>query len=397
MVWNKVKLPKFTWRPSRDAVNRIIMGGLVAAALVGTYYWGRRGGLADGRPPIMDLLSHSQLMPVAQSADKTGEVVAYLYDGQVPITRRELGDYLIDRFGGERIEFLVHRKIIEMACQAQHITIGDAEIRAQMDEDLRAFGMTEKQFVDNVLKKYNKTMFEWKEDVIRPKLCLQRYVRDKIELEIGEKEIQMGFEAKYGEKVECRIIVLSPEQKKDAVEIWTQINQDPNQFEIWAKKQCMPAIASAAGRVPPVHKHFGPSRGAVMIEEEAFKLKPGEISPRIEMPPPPEGDGTTVILRCERRIPADGNKQLNEERAALFQEIREARVGEQMKSIFAELLKKARPQIFLEHKKYMQVDAPQTAAAPTAAAAPVQAVQQQPLPGPPSQHAELIGMPMIGN
>jgi parvulin-like peptidyl-prolyl isomerase len=394
MVWKKIKLPKFTWRPSRENVNRIVLGSIVAAALVGSYYWGRRGGLADGRTPIADLLPHAQFMPVAQPADRTSEVVAYLYDGQVPITRRELGDYLIDRFGGERIEFLVHRKIIEIACQAQHITISDAEIRAQMDQDLRAYNMTEKQFADNILKKYNKTIFEYKEDMIRPQLCLQRYVRDKIN--VSEEDIQKGFEAKFGEKVECRIIVLSPEQRKDAVDIWTQINQDPAQFEVYAKKQCLPAIASAAGRVPPVHRFFGPTRGAMMIEEEAFKLKPGEISPRIEMPPPPDGDGTTVILRCERRIPADGTKNLSDERAVLYQEIREARIGDAMKSIFAELLKKAHPQIFLEHQKFMQVEAPQTAAtAPSAP--PVQAVQQQPPPGMPPPHAELIGMPMSGN
>jgi hypothetical protein len=386
MAW-KLKLPKFTWRrPSRDTVHKIILGAVVAAALVGSYYWGRRGGLADGRTPFADLLSSTHpLLPTAQPVDRSAEVVAYLYDGTVPITRRELGDYLIDRFGPERVEFLVHRKIIEMACQAQHITISDAEIRAQMDEELRGFGMTEKQFVDNVLKKYNKTIFEWKEDVIRPTLCLKRYVQDRIV--VSEEDIDRGFEAKFGEKVECRIIVLSPEQKKDAVDIWTRINQDPTQFEVYAKKQFMPTIASAAGKVPAVHKYFGPTLGHKLIEEEAFKLKPGEISPRIEMPPPPEGDGTTVILRCESRIPADGTRKLNEERAALYQEIRAARMSEQMKTIFAELRKKANPQILLPHQQYMQEGPPQAAAA-------------APLPGAPPQQSstiEKIGMPMVGN
>ena len=66
--------------------------------------------------------------------------------------------------------------------------------------------MTEKQFVDNVLKKYNKTLFEWKEDVIRPKLALQRYVRGKIF--ISEDDIQKGFEEKMKAFPDVKIISL---------------------------------------------------------------------------------------------------------------------------------------------------------------------------------------------
>jgi hypothetical protein len=391
MVWNKVKLPRFTlpkmtWRrPSRETVNKIILGGLLAAALVGTYYWGRRGGLADGRSHVLDFMTGTpKFMPTSQSADTSGEIVAYLYDGAMAITRRELGDYLIDRFGSERIDFLVNRKIIEMACQAQHITISDAEIKVQLDADLLGFGgLTVDQFVNNVLKKYNKTLFEYKEDVIRPKLALERYVRGKIV--VSEEDIQKGFEAKFGPKVDCRIIVLAREQKKDAVDIWTKIRQDPNLFDDYAKKQFMPKIASTGGKVDPVHKHFGNAS----IEEEAFKLKPGEISSLIEMP----DDGSTIILRCEKHIPADATKQINEERAALYQEILQARMGDQMKKIFEELRKKAAPQIFLRHE---QRQAPASAQL-NATVPAVPAAQQHPASGGLSSIADGMGMQPAGH
>ena len=33
--------------------------------------------------------------------------------GNIPITREELGEFLISRFGADRLEFLVNRKIVE--------------------------------------------------------------------------------------------------------------------------------------------------------------------------------------------------------------------------------------------------------------------------------------------
>ena len=124
----------------------------------------------------------------------------------------------------------------------------------------------------------------------------------------------------------------------------------------------MPKIASTGGKVDPVHKHFGNAS----IEEEAFKLKPGEISWLIEMP----DDGSTIILRCEKHIPADATKQINEERAALYQEIQQARMADQMKKIFEELRKKAAPQIFLRHEqRQAPASAQLNAAAPPSAAA----------------------------
>ena len=43
-------------------------------------------------------------------------IVAYIYE-TIPITREELGEYLIARFGTERLDLLVNKRIIEIECR----------------------------------------------------------------------------------------------------------------------------------------------------------------------------------------------------------------------------------------------------------------------------------------
>ena len=92
----------------------------------------------------------------------------------------ELGEYLILRFGAERLEFMVNRKIVEMECAKHGIRCEDVEVEQRFRQDLSSFGklpLTEKEFVQNVLKRFGKTLIEWKEDVIRPKILMEKLVR----------------------------------------------------------------------------------------------------------------------------------------------------------------------------------------------------------------------------
>lgn len=338
MAWNKLKFPTMTLRPSRDMLRKSVLAGLLAAGFIGAFYWGRQGGLSEARASETSGLPDAvKLLQTAQGQVRNNrEVVAHIYE-TVPVTRNELAEYLIERFGAERIEFLVNRKIIDLCCQSQKIFVSDAEIKAQLDEDLKGFGCTEREFVNNVLKKYNKSLFEWKEDVIRPKLALQRYVKDKIV--ITQDDIQKAFEARYGEKVECRLIALSKEQSVQKHDIWTKVRGSAEEFDKMARNQFLHALASEAGKIPPVHRHFGDKN----IEAEAFKLQPGEISPLIGMP-----DGTTVILQCVKRLPADTTKRIDQVHMELHRDLVEIRLQTEIPKLFAEMRKQANPQIYLK-------------------------------------------------
>jgi hypothetical protein len=342
MAWKGFKMPKLsrprlTWlRPSRPMLKKATVAGIVAAAVFGAFLLG--GQWADyqarGQAPQQPPLDLASFRPAANN--QGGHVVAYIYNN-VPITREELGEYLIQRFGPQRLEYLVNAKIIDLACAAKNIHITEQEINAQLGMDLKILGCTEADFVKNILQRYNKTLVEWKEDVIRPKLAMQHYVEKSIA--ISEEDIRNGYEAKFGPQIECRMIVLSDKQEAQKYDIWKKVRNDADEFEREAKNCFIPVLASKAGMVPPIHKHFADPN----LEREAFKLKPGEVSPLIGMP-----DKTTVILRCERIIEADTTKKLDQVRMDLYHEIFESKVAQMVPETFKKMRDEARPQILLE-------------------------------------------------
>ncbi len=78
-----------------------------------------------------------------------------------------------------------------------------------------------------------------------------------------------------------------------------------------------------------------------VVEQEAFKLQPGEVSSLI---------GTRqghVVIKCDRRIPPETGVTLEKKRAELEQEVRARNVQVEMGVVFADLQKKAHPQLML--------------------------------------------------
>src|SRR5262245_23828600 len=120
MNWKSIKLPRpqlgrLRWQQlSPAAWKKLLCVGLGAAALVGGFCGGRYGfnearAQERSNSPLANLAIH----PNGPGSDYSRRVVAYIF-GNRPITREELGEYLIERVGAERLEFLVNRRIIEM-------------------------------------------------------------------------------------------------------------------------------------------------------------------------------------------------------------------------------------------------------------------------------------------
>ena len=104
----------------------------------------------------------------------------------------------------------------------------------------------------------------------------------------------------------------------------------------------MVAEEEEGGKVPPIHKHFGDKR----IEEEAFSLRPGEISKCLPMP-----DKSTIILKCDRVIPEDKDHDLEFERARLRTKVYERKLAEAIPKAFQDMRKQADPKIFLPREE----------------------------------------------
>ncbi|MCI0681952.1 MAG: hypothetical protein L0Y71_07600 [Gemmataceae bacterium] len=318
--------------PSRAVLGKLTpVFGMVAVGVV-TFVL-TKGHAATGQPG-------DPRQPVQPpSGGYGGRVVAYIY-GDEPITREELGEFLIARFGAERLDFLVNRRIVERTCKARGIEVTDAMIDAQLDRDLEKMGknFTRKNFNDLVLKKFKKTMYEWKEDVIRPKLMMVQLVAPMVK--VTEEDLRKGFEGRYGPKVECRWIVLPDDKYKE--QLWQKASANEAGFNEVATKYNLPALCPHGGKgVPPIHRHFGDPN----VERIAFGLKEGDVSPLIGL-----ADKTVVILKCDKHIPADLTKRFEEERLALYQEIYDLKLQQTINEKVAKMREDASPKLLLQRE-----------------------------------------------
>lgn len=322
-------------RPNPWLLRKLLMLAILVGVGVSAFFWGRRQH-ADAQSSTLPIDSRDG----GGNTDYSRRVVAYLYNDKVPVTREELGEYLIARFGSERLEFMINRKIVEMECRKYNISATNQEVETRFQQDLKSFGtpITEQEFVNSILRRFGKTLYEWKEDVIRPKLMMEKLVKSTVT--ITEKDVREGFEARYGPKVECRMIVFDKGMFKVATQVWDNARKGRAFFLDEARKQFIPNLAQTEGKVPAIHQHFGDKQ----IEETAFRLKEGDVSGILEMK-----DGTYVILLCEKHQPANPSVRLENVRQELTREMFELRVAQKIPEKFAELRKGATVRVVLDN------------------------------------------------
>jgi hypothetical protein len=337
--------PKWSW-------SRLFLALGLAGAVVAAFFWGRFSSFSEATaasPPdsVSPRPTHEPAgtaFPGTADSDYSQRVVAYI-NRNIKITREELGEYLIARQGAERVELLVNRRIIENACKQQGIIVTEAEIEAALQDDLKNMNIISiKDFVDHLLRKFQKTLYEWKEDVVWPKLALGKLCVASGRIKITEEDVQKAFEAYHGEKVKCQMIFWPPEEKQRVLtsDIYAKIRDNPEEFNRVAKSQASPQLATQQGLLPPFGRN---TTGNEEMERAAFTLQRGEVSHVIETP---QG---LIVLKCLDHLPPDKGVSLEKERPKLEKEIREKRIVLEIPKLFKELKEQARPEIFLTPKK----------------------------------------------
>jgi hypothetical protein len=319
----------------------VLVGGLAGTVALG-FCWGRYSQIPNvvAAPPTPAVNGEAEAPPPAPpeaSTDYSRRVVAYIY-GTIPISREDLGEYLIARVGADRLDLLVNKRIVEHECQEKHVVVTEDEIQGAIADDLKRLNVTMDQFANQVLKHYNKSLYEWREDVVRPRLAMTKLCSQRIH--ITDEDLKAAFDAHYGEKVDCRLIMWPKEEKPKVMnEIYAKIRDDSKVFESVATHQASSQLASTAGKIDPIGRH---TTGNDELEAAAFRLHPDELSPLIETP---EG---LVVLKCVKRIPPDQTKKLETERAALEREVFERKLQHEMPNLFREMRDKAKPMLFLK-------------------------------------------------
>jgi parvulin-like peptidyl-prolyl isomerase len=217
-----------------------------------------------------------------------------------PLTIDELDEQCIARHGQEVVEGMISRKILELACKKQNIVVIEEDMQAEIARAAlagvkpHADGSPDVEaWLELVTKKQNIPLEAYRNDVVWPSTALKKLVGDKVR--VTDEDLRKGFEANYGPRIRCLAIVLNNQRRAQQVfEMARKNNTAENFGELAAQYSVEPGSQAMRGEVPPIKK-FG---GQPKLEDEAFALKPGELSGIVQM-----GD-KFIILRCEGRTKA---------------------------------------------------------------------------------------------
>ena len=273
-----------------------------------------------------------------QASDR---VVAYLYGRQVKLTREDLGEYLIQRFGVNSLDLLINTRIIDNICKIQNVSVTEAEVEAELLIDCAKQDVKSRaEFIQKVLVPNKTSVYVYKEDILRPRLLLTKLCRDRVK--VTQEDLQAAFDAHYGEKIEGRIIMwpASEENNKFILQEYGKIRDNEKAFDTAARQQASPTLAKTGGRLDqPIGRH---TTGNEVLEKAMFALKEHEVSCVIGTP-----DGL-VVFKCDKRLPADGSKKIEDCRAELTKEIVEKKIQLEMPIYFKEVRDQADPHALLK-------------------------------------------------
>lgn len=280
----------------------------------------------------------------AETTDYSQRVVAYIH-GNVPITREDLGEFLIARHGFAKLDHLVNRKIIEHACAQKGVKVTNEEVEAALDTDLVQLNVDRNTFVKQFLKQYNKSLYEWKEDVIKPRLMLTRL--SQIDIKVGDDEIKKLYDANFGERVQCRLIIWTNESgvspEREALKNYDAIRKSEAEFDRMARSQRIPGLAAVGGRINPIGRGAA-EEGKTDVERIAFKLNKDEVSEIFVIP----GQGVAV-LKCDGRVPPDPTVTFEKQKEVLRKQIYETKLNKAIPEVFKKLKDQAKPLLLLPH------------------------------------------------
>lgn len=265
--------------------------------------------------------------------DKNHSVVAVV--NGVNITRQQLADELIARKGRAQLEAMVHRTLIEQICMSKGITVTDKEVQSELEAEVKASASANlDDFTKSMLKPKRTSLLEYREDVIRPRLMIDKLAASQ--LKVTDEDLKREFACQYGPKAVVRVIIFT--DGRIAKKAWSEIGSKLDTFIQHAKMQPNVDLAASAGKMMPFGRHTTHD----IIEERAFQLKDGEISEVLQTP-----QNTFVIIYKEGEIPARTNVSFEQKKEELRNSALEKKRQNEVPKIIAELKNQASTKIQL--------------------------------------------------
>ncbi|MEX2285920.1 MAG: peptidylprolyl isomerase [Planctomycetaceae bacterium] len=240
----------------------------------------------------------------------------------------------MSRYATEVLDSMIDRMVVQQACEEQNIQISPAEVEAEIMRISKQFNLTPDTWFQMLQSDRKITPDQYRRNVIWPMLALRKLASEKIE--VTDEDMKKAFIRDYGEKVRARMIVLDNQRR--AEEVLKLATEQPEDFGRLAQKHSIePNSKSLNGAIPPIRRYGGNET----LENEAFKLKEGEVSGLIQI-----GTGQQyAILLCEGRT--ERLVEFDEVKASLHEQIMEEKVQLSVANVFKGLKERAVVQNFL--------------------------------------------------
>lgn len=312
----------------------IIVGtaGALVLAVVGLQVLRPETAASQTREPAGAARVNGQVLPEA------GESLARVNNQN--ITWEVVARECMERHAKDVLENLINRQLIHQECEAHGVEITPEEITREVNEIARKFSVPTETWYQLLHSERGLNPQQYHRDVIWPMLALKKLAGTDVE--ITEAALQRAFESNYGERVEARMIVINGNIRQ-ATKIWNEVTAKPEDFSRFASEYSADTNSKAlGGQIPPIRRHSAPPNSPqAKVEEAAFKMQPGEISPVMQI-----GEKKYVILLCEKQTqPIVSN--IDEVRSELIEQLREEQTQEAVGRVFAAIKAKAQIHNFL--------------------------------------------------
>ncbi|MCA9053709.1 MAG: peptidylprolyl isomerase [Planctomycetaceae bacterium] len=253
-------------------------------------------------------------------ATPADEIVARV--NNEPVSYEQVARECFERYGAEVLDNIINRRIIEQECDRAGVQITQAEIDQEVLNIAGKFNIDIANWYALLKSERGIDKTQYHRDVIYPMIALKKLAGKKIE--VSDDDMRKAFVRDFGPRVEARMILVQGNIRQ-ANEVWQQAMANPDDFGRLARDvSADPNTRPLGGVVPPIRRFGGNDK----VEEEAFRLKVGEISPVIDV-----GESRYVVLKCEghtKPITTD----INEVRAQLHEQLIEEKTQEAVAKVF---------------------------------------------------------------
>ncbi len=174
----------------------------------------------------------------------------------IPITRQQLADECVAKKGKEVLDVMIRRAIIEQAMARAKLTVTPTEIDEEIDAIAARFGIPRDGWLRTLDKERGISPAQYAREIVYPAIALRKLCANRVQ--VTPKDLKDGYEAKYGERLNVRMILVNTSQK--ARQIWEELHNNTGAFEVVAKDQSMDqGTKSMGGLVPqPISRHAYP-------------------------------------------------------------------------------------------------------------------------------------------